>query len=422
MEAIGSLDDAAQVDDLVGDLGVAMLAAGYAVTDVGSTLTTVARAHGRDSMTVGAIPTAILIDDPHTKRARIAGMVPGTMYRFDQTQLVGTIAADATSAQSAPPSIRRRLAAVAELPPPYPAWVTMLGNAFVAAGVSVVFRTTWLAVAVDFLLGLLVGAVLEWTARVPRLTALMPFALGFVASAVVFAVAHWLHVPGAPLFSVFAPIVVLVPGAAITNSVIELAAGDVVSGGGRLIGGLITWMMLLLGILLGAAANGASLTELVLRPPDALPAWAAWPGLLVMGIGIAMSNCAPPKLAVVVVVVLFLTYAILVLVGSTSNSIVGSGAAAAAMLVLTRLLEQRRRDLPAIVTFRPAFWLLVPGSMGLASLTLFASADRGSAQSLLFTMGATVIAISIGVQVGAAISEAIGWRWRRPRAGIVTRP
>ena len=35
------------VEDLVGELGVAMLAAGYAVTDVGSTLAAVATAHGR---------------------------------------------------------------------------------------------------------------------------------------------------------------------------------------------------------------------------------------------------------------------------------------------------------------------------------------------------------------------------------------
>lgn len=398
------------VEDLVGELGVAMLAAGYAVTDVGSTLAAVATAHGRPSLTVGAIPTAILIDDPVAGRARIAGMAPGTSYRFDQTQVVGGLASQAALPTAQPSLIRDRLAGVSRMPAPYPAWAVVVGNALVAAGVSVVFRTTWLAVALDFLLGLLVGAVLHWSARVPRLAGLMPFVLGFVTSGLLFAVAHWLHVPGAPLYAVFAPIVVLVPGAAITNAVIELAAGDVVSGGGRLIGGLVTWLMLLLGILLGAAANGAALTELVLRPQGALPAWSAWPGLVVMGIGIALSNCAPPRLGVVVVVVLLVTYALLVGIGSATTSVIASGAAAAVMLVLTRLVERRYGNLPAIVTFRPAFWLLVPGSMGLASFTQFAGEASGSAHSLLFTMAATVLAISIGVQLGAVASEAFAWR------------
>ena len=80
------------------------------------------------------------------------------------------------------------------------------------------------------------------------------------------------------------------------------------------------------------------------------------------------------------------------------------------MLVLTRLVERRYGNLPAIVTFRPAFWLLVPGSMGLASFTQFAGEASGSAHSLLFTMAATVLAISIGVQLGAVASEAFAWR------------
>ncbi len=413
---------ASDVEDLVGELGVAMLAAGYAVTDVGTTLHAVAAAHGQPLLTVGAIPTAILIDDPVARRARIAGMEPGTAYRFDQTQAVGRLASLAALAAWSPRVIRDRLADVAAMPAPYPPWAIAMGNALVAGGVSIVFRTTWLAVAVDCLLGLVVGAVLLWTARAPRLASLMPFILGFVASGTVFAVAHLLDVSGAPLYAVFAPIVVLVPGAAITNAVIELAAGDVVSGGGRLIGGLVTWLMLLLGILVGAAANGASLTELVLRPPGALPGWAAWPGLLIMGVGIALSNCAPPRLGVVVVVVLLATYALLVGVGSISNSIIGSGVAAAVMLVATRLVEQRRAELPAIVTFRPAFWLLVPGSMGLASLAQFAGDASDTAQSLLVTMGATVLAISIGVQLGAVVSEAVGWQLSLKRAGTDALP
>ena len=87
---------------------------------------------------------------------------------------------------------------------------------------------------------------------------------------------------------------------------------------------------------------------------------------------------------------------------------VASGVTAAIVLVATRLLERRRHELPAIVTFRPAFWLLVPGSMGLAALTNLAGPTPTT--TLILTVAETVLAISIGVQVGAAISEALAGR------------
>jgi uncharacterized membrane protein YjjB (DUF3815 family) len=145
----------------------------------------------------------------------------------------------------------------------------------------------------------------------------------------------------------------------------------------------------------------------VVVPTGSLPASAAWLGLLVMSLGIVWSNSAPARLGPVILVVLMLTYAIVVGVGALSSTVIASGVAAAAMLVVARVVERRYRQLPAIVTFRPAFWLLVPGSLGLAALTGIAGADGTPPQTLAATVVATVFAISIGVQVGAVISEAL---------------
>lgn len=406
-EAATVAADSATVEEMVGRLGLAMLAAGYAVTDVGSTLRRVAHVTGRQTMSVGALPNAILIDDPSVQRARVADMDPGTVLRFDQTQVVGTIAAAAAEGRADPTQVMARLADVEAMPQRYPTWLMIVGNALMAAGLSVVFRTSWGAVGIDFLVGLLVGAILVGVARVPQLMGLLPFSLGFLTSALVFAAGTWLHLGTVPLYAVFAPIVVLVPGAMITNAVIELAAGDVVSGGGRLVAGLVTWLMLLLGILLGAGVVGVLPGELVTGPLTEIPVWAPWLGLLVMGLGITVTNSASPRLGIVVVVVLLVTYTIVAAFAAITSTIIASGIAAAVMLVVARLVESRRRNLPTIVTFRPAFWLLVPGSMGLATLTELAGARTSAAETLIVTVFGTIVAISLGVQIGAVISEAM---------------
>jgi uncharacterized membrane protein YjjB (DUF3815 family) len=223
----------------------------------------------------------------------------------------------------------------------------------------------------------------------------------------VFGLADLLGLGPVPLYAVFAPIVVLVPGAAITNAVIELAAGDVVSGGGRLVGGLVTWLMLLLGILLGAAAVGVTTAEITVVVDGDIPAWAPAVGLLVMAVGIVLTNSASARLGVLVAGVLLATFVIVVGVGSVVGYQVASGVAAAVMLVVTRLVESRFRELPAIVTFRPAFWFLVPGSLGLATLTEFTASGAPIAETFVVAVFGTVVAISLGVQLGAVISEAI---------------
>lgn len=120
-------------------------------------------------------------------------------------------------------------------------------------------------------LGLLVGTILVGAQRLPRLAGLLPFGLGLLSATVVFGVGQWWGLGQAPLFAVFAPIVVLVPGATITNAVIELAAGDVISGGGRRVAGLVTWATMLVGVLSGAALVGYPPTAAATAPSGGFP-------------------------------------------------------------------------------------------------------------------------------------------------------
>ena len=54
------------------------------------------------------------------------------------------------------------------------------------------------------------------------------------------------------------------------------------------------------------------------------------------------------------------------------------------------------------MTFLPAFWLLVPGALGLLSVTRMLS-DRAAGLDGLITVVAVITSVALGTLVGAAI-------------------
>jgi uncharacterized membrane protein YjjB (DUF3815 family) len=66
------------------------------------------------------------------------------------------------------------------------------------------------------------------------------------------------------------------------------------------------------------------------------------------------------------------------------------------------------------VVFLPAFWLLVPGSLGLLSTTQIAVDASASGGTLTGVLG-VVTAIALGLLVGSAVAQSIRGAVRRAR-------
>lgn len=401
----------------LGELGAALLDAGYAVTDVQQIVQSVADAHGRSDVTIGVLPSAVMVDDPLVGRTRLVN-ASASGLTFDQTAAVAEIARGAEDGSDRLALIRERLRQVRARPARFPRPIAVLGSGLQSAGIAVVFRTTWWAVAVDFVLALIVGAALFYGSRIRGLVTVLPFLAAFCVSAVVYWLAADLRLGTVTLFVVCAPLVILIPGATITTGVVELAAGDVVSGGGRVVSGLILWATLAVGIGAGAAVVGVPAGLLDEAPANAVPGWVVWPAVVVLAVGVGLFFDAAWSLTAVLVVVLTVTYAVVAGAQALATAPVASGIAAAVMLPSLRFLEVLAPRLPAAVTFRPAFWLLVPGSLGLVAITEVA-ADGGQqvGQDLVIGVVATVVAIAVGVQVGAVLGSLVRPWWR---AGSVT--
>ena len=72
------------------------------------------------------------------------------------------------------------------------------------------------------------------------------------------------------------------------------------------------------------------------------------------------------------------------------------------MTITARLVERTRFGPPALVSFLPGFWLLVPGALGLIGVTEYiASGPVVGVQDFLGTVGA-MVAIALGSFAGTS--------------------
>jgi uncharacterized membrane protein YjjP (DUF1212 family) len=405
--------DARESDVVLGDLGALLLDAGTSVTDVRAALEQVRDAASPSSRaTFSVLPELVIVNEPD---------VPGavTMSNAGSEELSFRQAAHASLLTQ---RLEKRTVALAEVPAHiarirgirrhHPALQWIAGSALISAGLAVLFRCPWWAIVVATLVGALVGLITRLMTRVPSAAAIIPFVATFVSTIVVGLSAGWLGLGPVPLFAVCAPIAIIVPGALITNALLELTAADIVTGSARLVYGII-----ILGFMTAGIIAGGALTGLRVNPDSAAlvgeaaqvtsagvgwealpPLWLAWVGVVLVAIGIGLAFGAGFRLTLVNIVVMMCTYAVLALATPLVGSIVATGVAAAALFVAARLLEQVTLAVPATVSFQPAFLLLVPGTVGLVALASF-DPEALSATPMTF------VSLCIGTKVGALLVD-----------------
>jgi uncharacterized membrane protein YjjB (DUF3815 family)/Fe2+ transport system protein FeoA len=297
-------------------------------------------------------------------------------------------------------------------------WAPWLGVLVVGIGTYLYYSAPnhslpWLMVVLAALFGLLVGALKLVGGRWPSVQLIMPVAVAFTVASTTFLLAG----PGwadADLRAMIAPLVTFLPGAALTMSVVELSAGEMVTGASRLVSGALQLMLLAFGIT--AATQVVELPaadELIDSPQNLIGWWAPWLGVLVVGIGTYLYYSAPKRSLPWLMVVLGAAW-----IGQFfGNQIFGGYLSgffgALAMTPVAYFVERRPSGPPALVSFLPAFWLLVPGALGLIGVTEYLDRDTVAAfQDLLGTVW-SMIAIALGVLCGyplyRSLFRSLGW-------------
>lgn len=81
------------------------------------------------------------------------------------------------------------------------------------------------------------------------------------------------------------------------------------------------------------------------------------------------------------------------------------------------LVELLRPQLPRLVVFLPAFWLLVPGSLGLVGASELALSPGTATESTLTSIG-LVSALALGLLIGSSLGAALRFRLRPRRLTV----
>ena len=390
-------------------LAVAMVATGQPVHEIDEELAVVGRHLGHPDVQVAAGPTSVTL--------ALAGGQPATVetvngpLRLDQAAEVRWIRQQLLTDEIDGPQALARLTSLRGRPERYPRWLSALAWVIASVGIGLILQPGAVNVALTAVGSALVLGLARLSARVRALATLLPSVAAFVVACLVFAVASAGLVDGA-LRTLLPPLAILLPGAILVTGLSEIAAGAMVAGVSRVGYGVVQLLLFVLGILAAAA--------LLRVPPEALSnirvddlGWWALPlGLLLVSVGLCLMESVRLSLMPWVIVVLLAAFGAQVLGQQLYAAPLGGFLGGVAASFAAAVVELLRPQLPRLVLFLPAFWMLVPGSLGLLSVTELALGPSPGA-SAGFAVVELVGAIALGLLVGSVLARSLRAAVRR---------
>ncbi|WP_157009097.1 threonine/serine ThrE exporter family protein [Agromyces laixinhei] len=405
----GAEPDAAATLTAIEAVGNAMIDAGYSVMTVRNALHDIARINGLPASEMVVFPTALLVSARGEEEQRTGVISSGErsmlLAQVDELQL----AVDAARTGVLDPgSTTDRIRQIRDMKPQYGPMPRVFGYALLSIGLAVLLGSSWIGVATAAALGALVGAALLLSERLPaRYGALITVAIAFGVSLTVFLLIRAGFGSGI-LAALIAALVLFLPGSLLTTAVLELSTGQIVSGAGRLAAGAMQLVLLAAGIVTAAALVGVpefefsehSLTLGVIAP---------WIAVAVFGVGLALNQCALWRSLPWIVLVLYFAYSAQVIGDIFLGGVLSAFVGALVVTPVSAFVAKHPSGPAALVSFRPAFWLLVPGALGLVGVTDVLGGDASGLNTLVATVG-TMVAVALGVLAGSVFSS----RMERP--------
>lgn len=264
-----------------------------------------------------------------------------------------------------------------------------------------------LEIAAGTVIGALIGALqIAW----PRVTTGAPV-LELLASAVAALVAsgaaHLAAAHGERLsayVSMLSGVVGLLPGFMLTVAVTELASRHLASGTARATAAAATLLQMAVGVALGSKLGEALFGTTPNAAPVALPEWTELALVPVATVVMALFSFARRERLFAIVVVCTLGY----FGARWGGDVLGPelGAAVGAFVVgLASRAHAELAECPQLVTLVPATLMLVPGSFGFRSVSLFLGQDVTSGIDAALRMLLIAMAIAAGLLVAQAIGR-----------------
>jgi uncharacterized membrane protein YjjP (DUF1212 family) len=382
--------------DLLLTLARALHAAGLPSHRLEETLLQAAKRLGV-SLVVFSLPTGILVCFQEDGRPAtfVLRLQPGSANLERLAQLTA-VAGELLRGQVSVADARARIDRIVSAPPRWRWPFIVVAYVFSAAAFAVFFHGGLAEVEVATCIGLAVGliAVATQKARVSGRV----FELASAAAAALIAAGmeamlgdfvEWI-----PLA---AGLIILLPGLSMVDAVEELANGHLASGASRLAGVGVAFLALTFGAVLGFKT--ADLLRLGPNPPTdlaELPGWVVLPALLLVAVGSTIRFRARPRDAGIILVA-----SALALGGSRLGTWLFDSPTGpflgALVLGLAANLYARFRRQAAELWLTPGLALLVPGSVGVQSVSALTSQDTLKGIDAAFQMFLIAMALAAGL-------------------------
>jgi uncharacterized membrane protein YjjP (DUF1212 family) len=400
-------DEPRALETFVIELGAALNAAGEPVYSVQERLTGVARAYGAQSARISAFPTYLMVTMGHGEPALLElTSALASAPRLDQISSLDRLATEAERGAVRPAEGLRRLEEIRELAARFGRVQGIVGYSVLSVGLALILNPSVPDLVAAAVFGAVVGFLRTLGHRHMPVQVLMPVLAAFAVSGLAaLAVRHDIGEPG--LRAIVASLVVFLPGATLTTSVLELAAGQMVSGSARLVSGIMQLALLAFGILAGVEAVGVSTARVFAGSSDELGAWVGWIGVLVFAAGVTIANSAPARSFPGLLVVLYAAWAAQVLGNEAFGGYISALIGAVVMTQVAYWVSRIPSAMPPLASFLPGFWLLVPGALGLIGLTKVAVDGTAAGSQDLVATVVSIFAIAIGVLIGNLVLTSV---------------
>ncbi len=269
------------------------------------------------------------------------------------------------------------------------------------------FGGGWAEMAAGAVIGALIGLLsIAW----PRLTTgapvfeLLAAAVAAVVAAGAAHLAQSFDVQLSAYVAMLSGVVGLLPGFTLTVAVTELASRHLASGTARATAAASTLLQMAVGVALGSKVGESLFGPDPKLSPAALPEWTAIALLPVAAVVLAVYSYARPQRLWAIVVVSALGYFGARWGGDAFGPELGA-AFGAFVVGLASRIHAELSACPQLVTLVPATLMLVPGSFGFRSVSMFLGADVTSAIEAAMRMLLIAMAISAGLLVAQAIGR-----------------